>query len=78
MKTFQASGINTLLKVAPSAVIIPFAISGHYDLYKYGSYPLNVGVKVTYEVLDPIEPKDFKKSDLVPYIEKQIREALGQ
>ena len=78
MKTFQASGINTLLKVAPSAVIIPFAIGGHYDLHKYGSYPLNVGAKVTYTVLDPIEPKDFKKDELVPYIEKQIREALGQ
>ena len=78
MKPFQASGVHTLLKAAPSAVIIPFAIGGHYDLHKYGSYPLNVGAKVTYEVLDPVEPKDFDKKDLVPYIEKIIREALGQ
>ncbi len=78
MKAFQASGINTLLKAAPSAVIIPFVIGGHYELHKYGTFPLNVGSKVNYSVLDPIEPKDFEKADLVPYIEKQIREALGQ
>jgi len=78
MRKFQSSGILTLLKAAPSAVIIPFAIGGHYDLHKYGSYPLNVGAKVTYTVLDPIEPKDFDKTELVPYIEKQIRETLGQ
>lgn len=78
MKAFQASGVLTLLKAAPSAVIIPFAIGGHYDLHKYGNYPLNVGAKVKYEVLDPVEPKDFNRKELVPYIEKQIREALGQ
>ena len=78
MKAFQGSGIHTLLKAAPSAVIIPFAICGHYELQKYGDFPFNVGTKVNYSVLDPIEPKDFEKADLVPYIEKQIREALGQ
>ncbi len=78
MKHFQSSGILTLLKTAPSAVIIPFAISGHYDLHKYGNYPLNFGAKVSYNILDPIEPKDFEnKKDIVPYVEKQIREALG-
>ncbi|NPA36433.1 MAG: 1-acyl-sn-glycerol-3-phosphate acyltransferase [Chlorobi bacterium] len=79
MKKFQSSGILTLLKAAPSAVIIPFAISGHYELHKYGNYPLNVGTKVSYTVLDPIEPSDFKdKKDIVPYVEKKIREAIGQ
>ena len=79
MKKFQSSGILTLLKAAPSAVIIPFAISGHYDLHKYGTYPLNFGAKVSYTILDPIEPKDFKdKKEIVPYVEKVMREALGQ
>jgi 1-acyl-sn-glycerol-3-phosphate acyltransferase len=79
LKKFQSSGILTLLKTAPSAVIIPFVISGHYDLHKYGNYPLNFGAKVSYNILDPIEPKDFKdKKDIVPYVEKVIREALGQ
>ncbi len=79
MKHFQSSGILTLLKTAPSAVIIPFAISGHYDLHKYGTYPLNVGAKVSYTILDPVEPKDFEdKKDIVPYVENKLREALGQ
>jgi len=79
MKHFQSSGILTLLKTAPSAAIIPFAISGHYDLHKYGNYPLNIGAKVSYNILDPVEPKNFEdKKDIVPYVEKVIREALGQ
>ena len=78
MRKFQTSGILTLLKAAPSAVIIPFAIAGHYDLHKYGTYPLNFGAKVSYTVLDPVEPKDFDKDELVPHIENMIRKALGQ
>jgi len=79
MKKFQSSGILTLLKAAPSAVIVPFAISGHYDLHKYGNYPLNIGTKVKYMILDPVEPKDFEdKKDIVPFVENKIREVLEQ
>ena len=52
VRTFQVGGLGTLLKTAPSAAIIPFAVDGNYLLQRF---PMGVGLKLTYSVLDPIE-----------------------
>ncbi|MFA8435449.1 MAG: lysophospholipid acyltransferase family protein [Marinifilaceae bacterium] len=78
VKKFQAGGLRTLLKAAPSAIIVPFAIQGHYELQKGGKFPLPFGEKLTYTTLDPIEPADFTPEELVVKAEEAIKKALGQ
>ena len=76
MKPFLSAGVDTLLKAAPSAVVVPLVIDGNYELLKKGLYPMSCGVKVEYTVLDPIEPGTLTVEELVMKTENMIRAAL--
>ncbi len=77
VKKFQPGGIRTLLKAAPSALIVPFAIDGNYKLIRKGIFPLAIGCTLTYSVLDPVEPGQDDAAKLVAVVEKRIRDGLG-
>ena len=78
VKPFQHAGIASLLKYAPSALIVPFVIDGNSYLMKKGYYPLSFGTKLTYEVLPVINPSGRDVKELILDIEKKIKEVLGQ
>ena len=78
VNTFQPAGIASLIRTAPSAIIIPFAIDGHYKLMKNRNFPMTFGVHLIYTVLDPIEPKGMDTTVLAQMIEDGIRKELGQ
>lgn len=78
MKKFQPGGIKTLLKASPSAVIVPFVIDGNYKLQMPKSWIMNLGVKLTYTVLDPIEPGLTPAEELVEQTEQEIRKYLSE
>ena len=78
VQKFQSAGVKSMLKVSPSAVVVPFAIKGHSDMLKRGSFPLQFGVKLTYKVLEPIEPKDRTADSIVEECEMLIKKELGQ
>jgi 1-acyl-sn-glycerol-3-phosphate acyltransferase len=77
VKKFMTGGIHTLLRAAPSAIIIPFVINGHSQLVQKGLYPLQFGQSITYTVLDPVEPNDQPVEELVQHIQLLIEKALG-
>lgn len=76
VKKFMTGGIHTLLRAAPSAVFIPFVIDGHSQLVKKGLYPLQFGQRITYTVLDPVEPEDLPVDELVARLQASIENAL--
>ena len=76
MKAFMSAGLDTLLKLAPSALVVPLVIDGNYELLKKGLYPMSFGVKIKYTVLDPIEPGTMTVEELVMKTENMIRTAL--
>ncbi len=78
LKKFQHAGIATLLRAAPSACIVPFAIDGNSQLMEKGYFPLQFGAGLTYTVLPPIDPEGKDPKDLTEEIEQKIRFALGQ
>ncbi len=78
VKKFMTAGVNTLIRAAPSAVIVPFVIDGHSQLTQKGLFPLRFGQKITYTVLDPVEPKDQPVEELVNRIQAAIEKALNQ
>jgi 1-acyl-sn-glycerol-3-phosphate acyltransferase len=77
VKTFKSAGIETLLKSAPSAVVVPFAIQGNHLIQKNG-FPLGVGVRASYQVLDPIERDKHTDEEITAKCELAIKIALGQ
>lgn len=78
LKTFQPAGIASLIKTAPSALVVPFAIDGNYELMKRGYFPMTVGVHLRLTVFDPIDPKGMDTAELALRIENMIRKELGQ
>ncbi len=72
VKKFKSAGINTLLRAAPSAVIVPFVIDGHCQLLQRGYFPMNFGQKITYTVLDPVEPEGVLIEELVTRVQESI------
>ncbi len=77
VKTFQPAGIASLIRTAPSAVVVPFAIDGNFEIMKHGYFPMTFGCHLKFTVLDPIEPKGMDVNELTLQIEKMIKEALG-
>lgn len=78
VKKFKVPGINTLLRAAPDAIIIPFAIDGHSKVIKNGMFPLSFGEKITYTALDAIDPKGRDVEEIVAEVEQSIKTSLGQ
>ena len=78
VKKFKISGIDALLKNAPNALIVPFIIDGNYRFFEKGNFPLPLGLKIRYVVLDPIEPGDMPLPELIQHVENLIRKELGQ
>lgn len=78
VKKFMSAGINTMLRAAPDAIIIPFVIDGHHRMMRSGMFPLHFGEKITYTMLEPIEPKGQDIEDLVKSIQELIKKELGQ
>lgn len=78
MKSFQVGGIATLLKIVPSALIVPVAIENSWKLVQYGSYPLSFGERLKWTVLNPIEPEGRNPEVVVLEAENAIRAKLNQ
>jgi 1-acyl-sn-glycerol-3-phosphate acyltransferase len=78
VRKFMTGGIHTLLRAAPSAIIVPFVIDGHSQLVRNGLYPLQFGQNITYTVLDPVEPGNFGMEELVQHLQGSIEHALAR
>lgn len=78
VKEFMSAGIASLYKTSPSALIVPFAIDGDYELMRNGYFPMTLGVHLKLTVFDPIDPKGKDMAKLTLEIENMIRKELGQ
>lgn len=76
LRKFMSAGVGTLLRAAPSAVIVPFAIYGHAQLISKGMWSLQLGQKIRYTALEPIEPKGRDLEELVLEIRSKIQQQL--
>ncbi len=78
VKKFKSGGIEALLKAAPNALLVPFVVDGNYKIERHGMFPLCLGAKVRYKVLEPIEPENHSAIELTERVENLIRKELNQ
>ncbi len=76
LKPFAVGGIAAILKKCPQALVVPIAIRGSWKLVRYGAFPLSFGEKMTWTVLEPIEPAEKNAEDIVAEAENRIREVV--
>ena len=77
VKTFQPAGVATLLKKCPEALIVPIVIKNSWKMVRYGKYPLNTFIRMTWEVLPPIEPEKRPVEEVVKEAEDMIKLIAG-
>lgn len=70
-KKFQPTGLKTLLKKAPSAVVVPISINNSWKLLRYGKFPMGVGSHVKFLVHPPMK-RTSDPDEFVEQIQHQI------
>ena len=75
-KRFSENGLKMLTKFAPSAYVVPVTINNCWKLNKYGQFPLEIGVHVTFEIHEPIEAKSLKFEELFQKVESTIKNSV--
>ena len=72
-KKFSENGLKMLVKSAPSAYVIPISINNSYQFLKYGGFPLGIGIKLSFEVHNPIKANSLDFKTLFNELENQIK-----
>jgi 1-acyl-sn-glycerol-3-phosphate acyltransferase len=78
MKPFKPQGLSILLKTMPSAVVIPVAIEGSWELARYRFKPVPIGVHMRCTALPPIDRAEKTNEEIIREAEQAIRNFLGQ
>lgn len=75
-RKFSPKGLKTLLKYAPSSLVVPVSINNSWRLVQHGNYPLSVGERLSWEFHPPIEPKGRAFDELFAEVEQVIKSGI--
>lgn len=78
MKRFQVGGIATLLKLNPTALVVPIAIENSWKVVQHGTYPLSTGEHLRWTVLPPVATEGKNPEEITLAAEQAIRAKLNQ
>ena len=76
MKPFRPHGLKTLLENAPGVPVLPVAITGAWELMKFGLKPVPFGVKVTVTVLPPLARAQYSDDAIIARCEELIKASI--
>jgi 1-acyl-sn-glycerol-3-phosphate acyltransferase len=71
-KKFAVTGLQLLIKKMPEAVIVPITINNSWKLFRYGSFPMGLGVHLKLKVHQPIAANSEDPDSLVAQVERTI------
>lgn len=77
MRPFVTGGVATLLKRAPSALVVPIAIRGTGHFNPKGLFPLTSFSRMSWQVLAAIEPAGRTAEEVVQMAREAIAVELG-
>lgn len=76
-KPFKPMGLKTLLKNAPSALVVPISINNSWKLLRYGKFPMGLNSHLTFDVHEPI-PNEGDHDALIEKTEAVIKKGIVQ
>ena len=71
-KKFAAQGLQMLFRKMPEANVVPVTINNSWKLFRYGSFPMGIGVHLKFKVHQPIPVKSEDPASLVAIVERTI------
>ena len=74
-KRFQTNGLKTIMKYAPSALLVPVTINNSWKMLRYGKFPYGLGSHLKFTVHPPLEIEGETEA-LISRMEEQITSAI--
>ncbi len=74
-KAFKPTGLKTLLKNAPSAMIVPISINNSWKLLRYGKFPMGLGCHLKFQVHQPLKNAEDHDA-LLAKVEATIKQGI--
>ncbi|AKA35143.1 lysophospholipid acyltransferase family protein [Flagellimonas lutaonensis] len=74
-KPFRPMGLKTLMKNAPSALIVPISINNSWKMLRFGKFPMGLGAHLTFDVHKPLE-NSGDPDKLIAEIEETIKKGI--
>ncbi len=71
-KKFAVQGLQLLFNKMPDANVVPITINNSWKLFRYGSFPMGIGVHLKLKVHEPIPVKSMDPESLVAVVERTI------
>ncbi|HEA31494.1 MAG TPA: 1-acyl-sn-glycerol-3-phosphate acyltransferase [Leeuwenhoekiella sp.] len=71
-QAFSPGGLITLFTAMPDALVIPLTIHNSWKLMRWGSYPIDLGVKVRHIVHEPILVSSMPVRQLVQKVQEVV------
>ena len=75
-RTFSTNGIKMLVRTSPSAYILPITVNNSWKFQRYGNFPSDIFVDLTFDVHEPIEAKSLPIDELLEKVENVIVSAI--
>ncbi len=75
-KRFSENGLKMMVKYAPTSYIVPLTINNSWKLLRYGNFPMGIGVKLTFEIHEPIKSDSMPFDELFLKTEKTVTNAI--
>ncbi|NLP57179.1 1-acyl-sn-glycerol-3-phosphate acyltransferase [Lutibacter sp. B1] len=72
-KRFSENGLKMLVENAPSSYIVPITVNNSWKLLKYGGFPMEIGVNLTFDVHEPIKANSLPFDELFSKVETEIK-----
>lgn len=69
---FASNGLKILCKYAPNAVVVPVTINNSWKVFRYGTFPLDIGNRLKFTIHPPIVVKECDYNTLFEKTKKTI------
>ena len=71
-KRFAVQGLQMLFRKMPEATIVPVTINNSWKLFRYGNFPMGLGVNLKIKVHQPLAVNSADAESLVAQVERTI------
>lgn len=75
-KPFKRKGLEILFSEARDAYVLPVTVNNSWKLQRYGTFPIPLGVQVTFDVHPALKVGDYPVHNLINLVEQQIIEKV--
>jgi 1-acyl-sn-glycerol-3-phosphate acyltransferase len=75
-KAFKEKGLKMMVRKIPSAYVVPISINNSWKIIQYGSFPLGIFNKITFDVHEPIKSDSLPFDKLLQKVEKAVKDGI--